>query len=65
VVDGHELAADLDGYVFQGMKVSLDIPASARGRFAFWRVNGQPRPLRESGVTVDAASDLDIQAVWR
>jgi hypothetical protein len=65
VVDGHELAADLDGYVFQGMKVSLDIPASARGRFAFWRVNGQPRPLRESGVTVDATSDLDIQAVWR
>ena len=64
LVDGHELTS-LDGYVFQGMTVRLDVPSSARGRFAFWRVNGQPRPLRQSAVTVDATGDLHVQAVWR
>jgi hypothetical protein len=61
-VDGVAVAAGFEGYYFPGMRVALDVPAAARGRFSHWRINGSVVPSRTTMVTADR--DLDIEAVW-
>ncbi len=54
LVDGHEVGASFDGYVFQGMRVTLGVPPGRERRFDYWRVNGQPQPRRQATITRDA-----------
>ena len=70
-LDLPELVADLSLLMLRrffkrrALTVALDVPTSGRGRFAFWRVNGQPWPLKQRAVTVPATGTLHIQAVGR
>ena len=65
LVDGHTVDGTLDGYYFEGMRVTLDVPRSEAERFSHWRVNGRPHRRRQTAVTLTADADLSIQAIWR
>jgi hypothetical protein len=65
LVNGHEVGATFDGYAFQGMTVTLDVPPGRERALDYWRVNGQPHPRRRAPLTLTATSDLIVQAVWR
>jgi len=65
LVDGQPVDGTFDGYYFQGMRVTLDVPRSEAERFSHWRVNGRPHPRRQTAVTLTADADLSIQAIWR
>ncbi len=61
----HDIGTAFDGYFFEGMTLSLDVPKAARGRFEDRRVNGQPQPRRQAAVSLTAEQDLVVQAIWR
>jgi hypothetical protein len=65
LVGGHPVDGTFDGYYFQGMRVTLDVPRSEAERFSHWRVNGRPHPRRQTAVTLAADRELSIQAIWR
>jgi hypothetical protein len=64
-IDGHDVGASFEGYVFQGMPVTLSLAPGSGRKFDYWRVNGQPQARRLETVTVTASSDLTVQAVFR
>ena len=65
LLDGHPVNGPFEGYYFQGMRLTLDVPRSHAARFSHWRVNGSPQPRRQTAVTLTADSDLSIQAIWQ
>jgi hypothetical protein len=65
LVDGHDVGARFDGYVFRDMRVTFSLPPESQKRFDYWRINGQPHPRRQATVTVTATSDIVAQPIWR